>query len=268
MRSIRTIVVDDEPTAREHVVRLLKADPDIRIKAECRNGMEALEAIQREPVDLMYLDVQMPELNGFEVLKRLPAGEDPPFVIFSTAYDRYALKAFDFRAVDYLLKPFEDDRFYESLSRAKEFIELRDKKQLAGRLMELVQGHLNAGKDHTQEYVVKEKGREYRVAAKDILWIKAEGNYVVLQTMARRHSLRMTMSMLENGLDPAQFLRVHRSYMVNMAHVRSTRYSGNNEFTFIMANGKHLLSGRNYKEHIAKFLVAREDGEGPQGTKR
>jgi two-component system LytT family response regulator len=255
MRNIRTIVVDDEPTARAHIIRLLKADPDIRLVAECRNGMEALEVLRKENVDLVYLDIQMPQINGFETVKRFALDKDAPFVIFSTAFDRYALKAFDVRAVDYLLKPYDDDRFFQSLARAKEFVELREKKELAGRLMDLVQDHLNARKDHAQEYVIKEKGREYRVLAKDILWVKAEGNYVLLQTMARRHSLRMTMNMLENELDPAVFIRIHRSYIVNMANVRSTRYSGNNEFTFLMLNGKHLLSGRNYKDQIGKFLT-------------
>lgn len=259
MRNIRTIVVDDEPTARSRIVRLLGTDPDIRVKAECRNGMEALEILKKDNIDLIFLDVQMPQLNGFEVINRLSTKE-APFVIFCTAHDRYALKAFDVRAVDYLLKPFDDDRFHASLARAKEFIDLRENKQLTGRLMDLVQGHLNARKDHTQEFLIKEKGREYRVQTKDLLWIKAEGNYVVLQTSSRRHLLRMTMNMLESELDPSQFTRIHRSHMLNMAHVRSTRYTGNNEFTFVMSNGKHLLSGRNYKEQIAKFLT--EHGQG------
>lgn len=268
MRTIRTIVVDDEPTARAFVIRLLKSDPDIHILAECRNGMEALDVLRKETIDLVYLDIQMPQINGFEVIKRFPQGKDAPFVIFSTAYDRYALKAFDVRAVDYLLKPFDDDRFFQSLARAKEFIELRDKKQLASRLMDLVLDHVNAQKERAQEYVIKEKGREYRVRTRDILWVKAEGNYVLLQTMARRHSLRMTMNMLENELDPAAFIRIHRSYIVNMANVRNTRYSGNNEFTFTMPNGKHLISGRNYKEQIGKFLLGHGWDSAPTGTDR
>lgn len=259
MRNIRTIVVDDEPTARAHIIRLLQADPDIRLVAECRHGMEALEVLRKEPVDLVYLDIQMPQINGFEMLKRLPPGKPAPFVIFSTAFDRYALKAFDVRAVDYLLKPFDDDRFYQSLARAKEFIEMRDKDQLAGKLMDLVQEHINLRKDHVQEYLIKEKGREYRVPVKDLLWIKAEGNYVVLQTAAARHSLRMTMNMLESELDPAKFIRIHRSYILNMDQVRSAQYSGNNEFSFLMSNGKRVLSGRNYKDEVAKFLTTHGD---------
>lgn len=258
MRNIRTIVVDDEPTARAHIVRLLGEDPAIRVVAECRNGLEALEQLKKEAIDLIYLDIQMPEINGFEMLKRLPQGKEHPFVIFSTAFDRYALKAFDVRAVDYLLKPFDDDRFYESLARAKEFIEMREKKTLASKMMDLMQDHLDARKDYTQEFLIKEKGREYRIATKDILCVKAEGNYVVLQTMQGRYSLRMTMNMLESELDTTNFIRIHRSYIVNMGQVKGTRYSGNNEFTFLLQNDKRLVSGRNYKEQVAKFLTSRE----------
>lgn len=257
MRKVRTIVVDDEPAARSRVLRLLGGDPDILVVAECRNGNEALEAIRTNLVDLVFLDVQMPQLTGFDVIERFPAGQSP-FVIFVTAYDRYALKAFNVQAVDYLLKPYDDERFNTSLTRAKDFIAMQDNKRLADRMLDLVQNHLDAGKEFTQEYVIKEKGREYRVPVKDVQWIGTEGNYLELQTENRRYLLRMTMNMVETELDPRVFLRIHRSYLVNLAHVRSSRYSGNNEFTFTMANGKHLVSGRNYKELIAKALTERE----------
>lgn len=259
MRTIRTIVVDDEPAARSRVVRLLGTDPEIRVVAECRNGIEALNVIRQEPVELVYLDVQMPQLSGFDVVNKFPAGQ-APFVVFVTAHDRYALKAFDVNAVDYLLKPYDDDRFFTSLARAKDFIEMRENKRLTGRLMDLVQDHLNTRKEYTQVIVIKEKGREYRVPTKDLIYIRAEGNYLVLQTKARHYLLRMTMNMVETELDPAVFARVHRSYMVNMAHVRNTRYSGNNEFLFTMSNNQHVLSGRSYKEHIAKLLT-KDNGE-------
>lgn len=121
-----------------------------------------------------------------------------------------------------------------------------------------MQGHLNSRKEFAQEYVIEEKGREYRVAVKDIMWIGTEGNYLELQTEARRYLLRMTMNPIETELRSCRVHAIHRSYMVNMAHVRNTRYSGNNEFTFTMSNGKHLLSGRNYKEQIANLLTERE----------
>ncbi|HOY27496.1 MAG TPA: LytTR family DNA-binding domain-containing protein [Flavobacteriales bacterium] len=253
MKLIRAIVVDDEPAARTRVVRLLSTDPEIRLVAECRNGAEALATIQQEPVDLMYLDVQMPQLSGFDVIKRFPAGL-APYVVFATAHDRYATQAFNVNAVDYLLKPYDDERFFLSLAKAKDFVEMRENKRLTGRLMDLIQDHMNSRREYTQVIVIKEKGREYRVPVKDILFIRAEGNYLILQTKPRHYLLRMTMNMVETDLDPAVFVRVHRSYMLNMAHVRNSRYSGNNEFLFTMSNGQHVLSGRSYKEHIAKIL--------------
>lgn len=257
MRKIRTIVVDDEPAARSRVLRLLATDQDISVVAECRNGVEALDAIRTKQVDLMFLDVQMPQLSGFDVIARLHAGQ-APFVVFITAFDHYAVRAFNIQAIDYLLKPYDDDRFFTSLSRAKDYIALQENKRLTDRMLGLVHDHLEARKEHVQEYVIKEKGREYRVPVKDVLWIGSEGNYLELNTEKRRYLLRMTLNMVESELDQAHFLRIHRSYMVNLAHVRSSRYSGNNEFTFTMRNGKHLVSGRNYKEQIAKLLAERE----------
>ncbi|MBX2971595.1 MAG: response regulator transcription factor [Flavobacteriales bacterium] len=257
MKQIRAIVVDDEPAARSRVVRLLGNDPVVRVVAECRNGNEALNVIQQEPVDLVYLDIQMPQLSGFDVIERFPA-ERSPYVVFVTAHDRYATKAYDVNAVDYLLKPYDDERFYTSLARAKDFIEMRENRSLTTRLMDLVQDHINTRREYTQVIIIKEKGREYRVPVKEVIWIRAEGNYLILQTKTRHYLLRMTMNMVETDLDPAVFVRVHRSYMVNMAHVRNTRYSGNNEFLFTMSNGQHVLSGRSYKEPIAKLLSRRE----------
>lgn len=260
MRTVRTIVVDDEPAARARLVRLLAADPDIELVAECRNGAEALEAIRTQAIDLAFLDIQMPQTSGIDVAHRLATAVQAPFVVFVTAHDRYALKAFDVNAVDYLLKPFDDDRFFVALARAKDYIEMRDNKRLTGRLMDLVQDHIKARQDFTEVFTIKEKGREYKVPVKDVFWLQAEGNYIILETKARRFLLRMTMNMVESELDPARFLRMHRSYIVNMAHVRNARYSGNNEFTFTMANGKHLLSGRSYKETVARLLAEREQG--------
>ncbi len=253
MRIIRTIVVDDEPAARTRLVRMLKTDPDIEVVAECRNGAEALETIRKENIELVYLDIQMPQINGLDLVGKFPP-ENMPYVVFVTAHDRYALKAFDLNAVDYLLKPYDDERFFTSLARAKELVEMRYNKRLTGRLMDLMQDHMKVRKDFTEVFVIKEKGREYKVPVKDVLFIRAEGNYLILQTKTRHYLLRMTMNMVETELDPARFVRVHRSHILNMAYVRNARYSGNNEFVFTMSNGQHVLSGRNYKEAIAKIL--------------
>lgn len=254
MNHIRVLVVDDEPAARARVIRLLETDPGVRLVGECRNGKEAAEVLQREPIDLLFLDIEMPRASGFELLEGLRK-EPRPFVIFITAHDRYAVRAFDANAVDYLLKPYDEERFYSALGKAKEFVEMRDSKQLAGRLIDLVQQHVRTQQDHIEELVIKEKGRTYQVKLKDVMYVRAESNYLVLQTRSRHYLLRMTLNMLESQVDPRQFIRIHRSYMVNMAHVRGTRYSGNNEFAFTMSNGQHLLSGRSYRSVVSEALA-------------
>lgn len=256
MNHIRILVVDDEPAARARIIRLLEMDPAARVVGQCRNGIEAIELLEREPVDLVFLDIEMPQANGFEVLKALRTAPKP-FVIFITAHDRYALKAFDVNAVDYLLKPYDEDRFHIALAKAKELVGMRDSKQLAGRLIDIVQQHVRTRKDHLEEMVIKEKGRSYTVKMKDVLFVRAESNYLILQVKERHYLLRMTLTMLESDVDPKQFLRIHRSYMVNLAHVRGARYSGNNEFVFTMSNGQHLLSGRSYRDQVSTALAKR-----------
>lgn len=256
MNHIRILVVDDEPAARARIIRLLEMDPAARVVGQCRNGIEAIELLEREPVDLVFLDIEMPQANGFEVLRALRTAPKP-FIIFITAHDRYALKAFDVNAVDYLLKPYDEDRFHIALAKAKELVGMRDSKQLAGRLIDIVQQHVRTRKDHVEELVIKEKGRSYTVKMKDVLFVRAESNYLILQAKERHYLLRMTLTMLESDVDPKQFLRIHRSYMVNLAHVRGARYSGNNEFVFTMSNGQHLLSGRSYRDQVSTALAKR-----------
>ncbi|MBP8879454.1 MAG: response regulator transcription factor [Flavobacteriales bacterium] len=253
MNNIRTLVVDDEPAARARILRMLERDQDLRVIAECRNGQEAIEVLVKEPIDLVFMDIQMPHANGFEVLEA-SRKEPRPFVVFVTAHDRYALKAFDVNAVDYLLKPYDEERFYTSLSKAKEFIEMRTSKNLAGKLIDIVQQHVRSQKDFAEEITIKEKGRSYQVKYKDVLFVRAESNYLILQLKDKHFLLRMTLNMLESEVDPKQFVRIHRSYIVNMKHVRGARYSGNNEFVFTMSNGQHILSGRSCRDKVSAVL--------------
>lgn len=253
MKHIRTIIVDDEPAARARIARLLTQDAEVELVAECRNGMEALEAVTKHRPDLMFLDVQMPQMNGIETLDRID-DDRKPFVIFVTAYDQYALKAFDRNAVDYLLKPYDDERFFSSLEKAKKHMDMRMSSKLTGKLMDLMREHMHAKSEYTEQFVIRDKGREYKVSTDDIVFLRAEGNYLCLQLKERNHLYRMTMNAVETELDPARFLRIHRSFIVNTAHIRNTRYSGNNEFIFSMANGERIVSGRSYKEQIAKAL--------------
>ena len=253
MKHIRTIIVDDEPAARAHLARLLAQDAEIEVIAECRNGQEAIEAVNRHRPDLLFLDVQMPQMNGLEAVERIPA-DRMPFVVFVTAHDQYALKAFDLNAVDYLLKPYDDERFFSSLEKAKKHITMHENNRLTGKFMDLVREHMHSHSEYTELFTIRDKGREHKVNVADILFLRAEGNYLCLQLKDRHFLYRLTMNAVESELDPARFLRIHRSYIVNLSHVRSSRYSGNNEFIFTMANGERIVSGRSYKEQIARSL--------------
>jgi two-component system LytT family response regulator len=253
MKHIRTIIVDDEPAARAHLARLLAQDAEIEVIAECRNGQEAIEAVNRHRPDLLFLDVQMPQMNGLEAVERIPA-DRMPFVVFVTAHDQYALKAFDVNAVDYLLKPYDDERFFSSLEKAKKHITMHENNRLTGKFMDLVREHMHSHSEYTELFTIRDKGREHKVNVADILFLRAEGNYLCLQLKDRHFLYRLTMNAVESELDPARFLRIHRSYIVNLSHVRSSRYSGNNEFIFTMANGERIVSGRSYKEQIARSL--------------
>ena len=253
MRHIRTIITDDEPAARAHLARLIAQDPELEVVAECRNGLEAVEAVRKHRPGLLLLDVQMPQMNGLEAMRGIPR-ELMPFVIFVTAYDQYAIKAFELSAVDYLLKPYDDERLFAALDKAKRHIALHENDRLTGRFMDNVREHMHARSEHIELFTIRDKGREHRVQAADIVYLRAEGNYLWLQLKDRHFLHRLTMNAVESELDPARFLRIHRSYIVNMAHVRSSRYSGNNEFIFTMANGERIVSGRSYKEPIARAL--------------
>ncbi|MFT3883973.1 MAG: LytTR family DNA-binding domain-containing protein [Flavobacteriales bacterium] len=257
MKRIRTIIVDDEPDARERLLELVGEDPQLEAVCECRNGHEAVQAIQKHKPDLVLLDVQMPEMNGFEVVQRIgPALM--PVTIFTTAYDGYALKAFEVNAVDYLLKPYDTERFHRSVAKAKKMLAMSTNNRLTGRLMDLIRRHMHEQNEYTELFRIKDKGREHLVPADDVLYLKAEGNYLKLVTQERGFLYRLTMNAMEAELDPLRFLRIHRSYLVNRSHVRTARYAGNNEFTFIMANDHRIVSGRSYREHIAQALTEAE----------
>src|SRR6185503_4352922 len=200
-----------------------------------------------------FLDIQMPQVSGFDVVERL-GPERTPFIVFVTAHDQYALKAFTVNAVDYLLKPYDDDRFYASVEKARKWMDLRMSSKLTGRLMDLMREHMHASSEFTEHFLIKDRGRERQVTVSDIIYLRADGNYLHIQLKERHHLYRMTMNAVETELDPDRFLRIHRSFIVNTANIRNTRYSGNNEFIFTMSNGDHIVSGRSYKENIARVL--------------
>jgi len=235
IRKIRTIIVDDEPLARTNLTMLLCRHPEIEIVAECGSGREAISAIRTEMPDLAFLDVQMPECDGFDVIEML--GSDAPCVIFVTAYDSYALRAFEVGALDYLLKPFDNARFERTLERAKERIALGQN-----------------GRHAKQTFVIKATGQVSFVAASEIDWIEAADYYASLHVGARTYLLRRSMAELEQELDPAAFCRIHRSAIVKLEKVQRLELNESGEYDVLLSGGTRLRLSRHYRKRLQSRL--------------
>jgi two-component system LytT family response regulator len=244
----RVLIADDEPLARERLRMLLSQEDWVEIAGECHNGAEAAAAIQRLRPDLVFLDVQMPGASGFDVIQRVGVARMPP-VVFVTAYDRYALRAFDVHALDYLLKPFDRERFQQALARARQHLERRDAGELERRLIELVQD-LRSSPQRLERFVIKSGGRVFFVRTDEIDWIEAAGNYVKLHVGNEAHLLRETMNALEAQLDPDVFYRIHRSHIVNIERVKELQPWFNGEYVVFLRSGARLTLSRGYREKL------------------
>jgi two-component system, LytTR family, response regulator len=253
MKKIRTLVVDDEPLARERLVSLLAGEPDIETIGQCRDGEEAVRAIMEHSPDLVFLDVQMPALNGFEVIEAV-GSERMPLVIFVTAYDQHALKAFQVRALDYVLKPFDRERFQEALQRARAHIQRDETGDLGRRLLALVKD-LRRDQPKTDRLVVKSAGRLFFLRTDEIDWIEAAGNYVRLHVGNTSHLLRETMNAIEGRLDPEKFFRIHRSRIVNMERIQEMQPWLNGEYAVVLRTGTRLTLSRGYREKLQERLA-------------
>ena len=262
--SLRTVIVDDEPLARERIRSLLERHRDVEIAAECADGQAAVSAITRLAPDLVFLDVQMPRMDGFEVLRAIllrdangaraksgaSLGPCPaPTIIFVTAYDQYALRAFDANALDYLLKPFDRERFERALTRARRQIESEKRDHLSSRLEALVRA-LEPAPRFLNRLVVRNAGRVNFLKAEEIDWIEAAGNYACIHSGAESHLLRETMATLEAKLDPAKFVRIHRSAIVNLDRVKEIQPSFHGDAVVLLRGGKRLPLSRNYREKL------------------
>ncbi len=250
--NIKTLIVDDEPLARERVKRFLRDEPGVEIIGEAGNGAEAVRVIESEQPDLVFLDIQMPEKNGFEVVKAL----DPkiaPTVIFVTAYDNYALQAFDVHALDYLLKPFNRERLHRSVERARQHIERRNSGTIDERLLALI-ADLKAEKKYLERLVVKAVGRVFFLKADEIDWIEAAGNYVKLHAGRESHLIRETMNGIEAKLNPEKFLRIHRSTVVNVDRIKELHPMFSGDYSVILHNKTELTLSRNYRERFLELF--------------
>ncbi|NOT46309.1 MAG: response regulator [Acidobacteria bacterium] len=249
---IKTLIVDDEPLARDRVKRFLRDEHDINIVGECGNGREAVTAIKEKKPDLVFLDIQMPEKNGFEVVKSLDAGTMPS-VIFVTAYDQYALQAFDVHALDYLLKPFNRERLHKAVSHARDQIETKRMGNLDERLASLI-ADLRGEKKYLERLVVKSVGRVFFMKVDEIDWIEAAGNYVKLHSGREAHMIRETMNGIEAKLDPDKFLRIHRSTVVHIDRIKELHPMFSGDYAVILRNGTELALSRNYRERLLELF--------------
>lgn len=247
-RLIRALVVDDEPLAREMIREMLEGDSEVEIVAECANGREAVEAINSLRPDLVFLDIQMPEVGGFEVLESFER-ESTPYIIFVTAYDQYAVRAFEVHAFDYLLKPFDRERFDAAWQRVKEQIKLDQSGEREQHILALLE-ELKTGPRHLERLVIKNGGRVFFLNVDDVHCIESEGNYVRVYDNQKAYLLRETISSLEEQLDPRQFRRIHRSAIVKIDKIKEMQPWFHGEYRVIMENGKQLTLSRNYRSNF------------------
>lgn len=254
--SFSCLIIDDEPLAREKLRRLLEREPDIEIVGECSHGAEALEAIVKHEPRLAFLDIQMPGMDGFEVLSKIPE-KILPIVVFVTAHDRFALKAFEVHALDFLLKPFDEERFQSALARAREQAALRESSRAGERMASLL-AELKGESSHPERLAVKSEGRIRLVRVKDILWIESADNYVKIHTRLEAHLMRETLQNLEKRLHPNEFLRISRSTIVNTAAVNELEPLFHGEYAVILHDGTRLTLTRSYKQALKQLLESHE----------
>jgi two-component system LytT family response regulator len=250
--TIRALIVDDEALAREKLRTLLAREPDVEIVGECRDGAEAVAAIPRQAPDLVFLDVQMPEVDGFAVLEALDPAQVPALV-FVTAYDKYALRAFEVHALDYLLKPFDRARFQKTLARARAELARASGAALGPRLEALLAG-LRATRPYAERLVVREGGRVFFLRVAELDWIESAGNYARLHAGGDEHLIRETMKALEARLDPDRFVRIHRTAIVNLDRIATLKPGFHGEYVVALRGGRELTSSRGYGERLHQLL--------------
>jgi two-component system, LytTR family, response regulator len=248
---IRTIIVDDELLSRQRIRQLLEAAPDVEIIAEFEHGFEAVTCLDEKEVDLVFLDIQMPELDGFGVVEAIGT-ERMPATIFVTAYDQHAIHAFDVNAVDYLLKPFDKDRFHKSLDRVRQRLRNPVSSASAQKMEQLIQDARASG-PYLDRLLIRSGQRQALVRIAQIQWIEAEDNYVRLHIEGASHLLRRTMANLLIRLDPKQFRRIHRSAIVNLDAIRELQPWSGGDYAVIMRDGTRLTLSRTYREQFSEF---------------
>lgn len=269
-RTIRALIVDDESLAREALLVMLGEDPEMEVVAECRNGKEAVTVIREQSPDVVFLDIQMPELDGFQVVEEVGAAR-MPVTVFVTAYDKHALRAFEAHALDYLLKPFDHDRFDTALQRAKTFVRQQKLGEISESLFALLRDmNLKTGKSHSEtddiesgkathkgavdRVAIKSGGRIYFLKTKEIDWVEGAGDYLTLHSGSQTHLIRETMGNFHARLDPQKFLRIHRSTIVNIERIKDIRPLYKGEYVVTLTSGIGLKASRGYRHELQQLL--------------
>ena len=251
--SIQTLIVDDEPLARDRVRQLLQADQEFHVAGECRNGSEAVEAIRKARPDLVFLDVQMPEVDGFGVIEAICA-RNMPAVIFVTAYDKYALRAFDENALDYLLKPYDERRFQRAVQRVKDHLNRGNSGDVAQRMLAMLQD-VSPERKAMDRLVIKSDGRVVFLKTREVDYAEAAGNYLSLHVGKDTYLIRETMNAFEARLDPEKFLRIHRSTIVNIERIKEVQPWFKGEYVVTLRDGTELSLSRTYRDKLRQFLA-------------
>jgi two-component system, LytTR family, response regulator len=248
---IRTVVIDDERIAREKLRLLLESEPDIHVVAECRDGARGLEELSKEKPDLIFLDIQMPDLDGFDLLSRLPQ-DRAPIVVFTTAYDQYAVRAFEARALDYLLKPFDKERLRATLERARLELRRRNECELTSRVL----ARLSAGnpESRSERLIIKTQGRVIFLDFEQIDWVEAEANYVRINAGQESYVIRGSIGRVSEQLRDRNFVRIHRSTLVNISRIKELQPVNSAEYVVILRSGKELSCSRGYRGGLQRLI--------------
>ena len=249
--TIRAAIVDDEPLARRRIRNLLMEAPDVEIVAECANGKDAIEFLEDSLPQVLFLDIQMPEIDGFDVLQAIGVGR-VPVVIFVTAYDQFALRAFEAHALDYLLKPFDDERFWAAVQRARERI--RQQGGDLDRRLQALLGNVRGDHGYLRRLVVPSGHRNVFIRAEHVDWIEADRNYIRLHVGGRAYLLRENLTHIASALDPTAFCRIHRSTIVNIDRIETVESLLHGEYLVVLHDGTKLTSGRSYRRSLLAIM--------------
>jgi two-component system LytT family response regulator len=248
MERIRTLIIDDEPLARQRVRGLLEADPGVELAGECADGVEAIEVIKSLRPDLVFLDVQMPEVDGFAVLEALEPDE-VPLVVFVTAFDEHAVRAFEVHALDYLLKPFEDERFRDALGRARSRQGRTHRDEAVHRVLRMLHEANGAG-DGIRRIMIKSGGHITFLRTAEVEWVEAQGDYVSLHSQGKRHLIRENIGDMERQLSPNAFVRIHRSTIVNVSRIKELQPLFHGDYAVVLLDGTRLTMSRSFRERF------------------